>query len=328
MGRSVWFQFAMYAIATVVIGVFAAGVIAWVSPGVAPTFHRLVLRSLEICAVLCLFPWLWWTGQLSRRAWGLALPWSRIGAHLVKGWAAGFAMVGALGAVLILTGARHIPDVPTFDVVAVLLVKGMIVGVLVASIEELWFRGGLYAALVGTSAAPVTRAPVVSSTVNQSAKADDLGPDHLAPAGLLSWPIVRAALVTSVIYAAVHFIRPDDPVASPNIWSGFTVLSGSFARFGDPNIIDSALALFAAGALLAAVRWRTASVAACAGVHAGWVGAIYLIRKTSEVRSGAPGEVLVGTYDGVIGWGAAILFTILTCLYVVRAIRHRTEAYP
>ncbi|MET0984329.1 MAG: CPBP family intramembrane glutamate endopeptidase, partial [Steroidobacteraceae bacterium] len=76
------------------------------------------------------------------------------------------------------------------------------------------------------------------------------------------------------------------------------------------SLIDSLLALFAVGVLLALIRQRTGAIAAGIGLHASWVMLIAVTRGSSTDNQANPQDWLTGSYDGVIGWGA-LLWTAL-----------------
>ncbi len=59
-----------------------------------------------------------------------------------------------------------------------------------------------------------------------------------------------------------------------------------FANLGD--ILDAFLCLAAVGVLLGMVRALTGNIAACIGLHAGWVAVIYVVRETSNVARPDP----------------------------------------
>jgi membrane protease YdiL (CAAX protease family) len=163
-----------------------------------------------------------------------------------------------------------------------LLLGGLVSGFAVAFIEETFFRGILFTAVSRTSGA---RAAIIAPTL---------------------------------LYAALHFLGgklrvPPEEVA----WRhGFEVLSRLFGRYAQPlAFADSFLALLALGVLLAMVRLRTGTIAGCIGLHAAGVCAIFVLRDTTAVNSKAPLSFIVGQYDGVIGWAAALWFVAIIVAY-------------
>ncbi len=66
--------------------------------------------------------------------------------------------------------------------------------------------------------------------------------------------------------------------------------------------LDAFLCLTAVGVLLGLVRRFTGNIAACIGLHAGWVAVIYAVRETSERNPQSHATWLMSDYDGFIGW--------------------------
>lgn len=118
-----------------------------------------------------------------------------------------------------------------------------------------------------------------------------------------SGPVV-AITVTSLLYAATHFfsrfrIEPQDVSAR----SGLDMLAGTLNSFAHPlGIADAFLCLTAVGVMLGLVRKLTGNIAACIGLHAGWVAVIYVVRKISVRDPSSAAYWLMSDYDGFIGW--------------------------
>ncbi|HEX7417858.1 MAG TPA: CPBP family glutamic-type intramembrane protease, partial [Steroidobacteraceae bacterium] len=68
------------------------------------------------------------------------------------------------------------------------------------------------------------------------------------------------------------------------------------------SIGDAFLALFAVGVLLAAIRAATGNIAACIGLHAGWVWVMLLVRATSLPDTARRMSFLLSGFDGFVGW--------------------------
>lgn len=115
----------------------------------------------------------------------------------------------------------------------------------------------------------------------------------------------RSAIVlTALVYAATHFIaryRIPAELVVPS--SGLAMIAGSLQAFADPvAILDAFAALFAVGVLLAAVRAATGHIAACIGLHAGWVWIMLLVRETSVPDATRGMSFLLSGFDGFVGW--------------------------
>jgi membrane protease YdiL (CAAX protease family) len=151
---------------------------------------------------------------------------------------------------------------------AKLMLMGLGSGVAVALIEETFLRGAMQTAITRESG------------------------------------VTRAILLTSLLYAATHFIgRYRVAAEDVHAGSGLDMLSGALASFAHPlGILDAFLCLMAVGVLLGMVRHLTGNIAACIGLHAGWVAVIYVVRETSERNPQGPANWLMSDYDGFIGW--------------------------
>lgn len=242
-------------------------------------FYRLVM----LLAVLGFWPLLKLLGINNRYALGYALPLRHFARAMLTGLGAGVAIMALHAAILILFGVRVFEtDSLTLSAWLYLLVSGLLGGLLVALIEESFFRGAMQY--------------------------------HMR----YSNPLLPTLAGTSLFYAAVHFIHP--PATGPDTqvdWNtGWDMLVRTFHQFEHySGFIDSFAALFMAGVLLALVRERSGSIALCIGIHTGWVLMIKLTRGLTEAQAGAPSAFLAGSYDGVIGWAAAVVLGLATLAY-------------
>jgi membrane protease YdiL (CAAX protease family) len=149
-----------------------------------------------------------------------------------------------------------------------LLLTGVGTGLAVALIEETFLRGAMQSAITRESGATL------------------------------------AIVCTSLLYAATHFIgrfRVAD--AQVDAGSGIDMLAGAFHAFAHPRaILDAFLCLTAVGVLLGVVRALTGNIAACIGLHAGWVAVIFVVRETSQPSASSLARWMMSDYDGFIGW--------------------------
>lgn len=128
-----------------------------------------------------------------------------------------------------------------------------------------------------------------------------------------------AVLLTAVLYAATHFFGsfhiPPDQVTP---WSGVQLLAGTLHAFANPlAIADAFLALFAVGVVLGLVRATTGSIAACIGLHAGWVWVMLVTHELVGPRPDAPLAFLLSRHDGFVGW-LVLAWTLLLAFPVWR----------
>jgi membrane protease YdiL (CAAX protease family) len=115
----------------------------------------------------------------------------------------------------------------------------------------------------------------------------------------------RSAIVlTSIVYAATHFfasfhIAPE--AVTP--YSGLVLLQGTLHAFADPLAIgDAFLCLGAVGAVLAIIRSLTGNIAACIGLHAGWVWVMLVAHELTRPVRDQPLSFLLSRFDGFVGW--------------------------
>jgi|SRR5579872_5448632 len=113
-----------------------------------------------------------------------------------------------------------------------------------------------------------------------------------------------AIVLTAIIYSATHFfasyhIAPEQVTST----SGLDLLAGTLHLFSRPlEIADAFACLFAVGVVLAMIRTMTGNIAACVGLHAGWVWVMLVTHElTSPVRD-QPLSFLLSRFDGFVGW--------------------------
>jgi uncharacterized protein len=209
--------------------------------------------------------------------------------HLLLGLAAGLALMVIAVAPLFALGLRdwNLARLASAGGPVVVTAKGLGSGLLVALIEETFFRGAMQGALERQGASRL------------------------------------ALFAVPALYAAVHFLGGADrvPYESVTALSGFTTLSGFFTGFAEPlRIVDAFIALYCVGLLLALVRRGTGNIAGCIGLHAGFVAVIAVFRKISVATANPQWSFLVSDYDGLLGLWIAVL-TAATCVAAALRIR-------
>ena len=136
-----------------------------------------------------------------------------------------------------------------------------------------------------------------------------------------------AVLLTSLIYATVHFLTSYHIAAdqvTPH--SGLELLAGMLRWFSTPlAIADAFLCLFAVGWVLASIRAKTGNIAACIGLHAGWVWIMLIARGLTQPVRGQPLSFLLSQFDGFVGWlvlaWVLIMGIALNRFYAMRSSR-------
>jgi hypothetical protein len=132
----------------------------------------------------------------------------------------------------------------------------------------------------------------------------------------------RAAIIlTALLYASIHFLaRTKVPHAEVDSLAGLRMLAGTLRWFGNPaSMIDAWLSLFAVGLLLGMARQWTGSIAACIGLHMGWVWVIKASVGLTDEQPASPWFWLVSEFDAFTGWMvAAWSAAVLLLVYVNR----------
>ncbi len=242
--------------------------------------HRVLDRVAMAVAAVGLIWLLRYEKLGSREALGYTLPKGEFLRQLAVGFGSGLLLMTPLVVLLLNLGVRQLKPELAWQPLLLLaeLFQGALTGLAVGFIEETFFRGAMQTVMTRDSAPRL------------------------------------AIVLPSIVYATVHFLggKVSLPVNQIEWSSSFVVLANLFERFASPlMLLDSFLALFAVGLLLAFVRRYTGAIAACIGLHAGLISVITLLKSTTLHHSGTHWSWLVGAYDGVIGWGAFLLMIVV-----------------
>ena len=259
-------------------GALLAPWLYWLAQAVAPKlaqqpFHRYVNRSLIVLALAGLYPLLRSLGARTLAEVGLVKPaghWRR----LFAGLGLGFFSLALVAGLALLAGARTWPENLTVARVAAKVVSATLTAVVVAVMEEILFRGGIFGGL----------------------------------RRVLDWRF--ALVVSSSVYAVVHFFaRTNDPQAVTWL-SGLDQLGLMLGGFTDlRTIIPGFFNLTLAGVMLAFAFQRTGNLYFSIGLHASWIFWLKLyLALTTEV----PGANLQlwGSGKLIDGWLALGVLTL------------------
>src|SRR3981081_3811752 len=138
-----------------------------------------------------------------------------------------------------------------------------------------------------------------------------------------------AVLLTALLYAGTHCLASYH-IAPAQVTprSGLELLAGTLHSWAHPAAIaDAFLALLAVGVVLGRVRAATGNIAACIGLHAGWVWVMLVTHELTRPARGAPLSFLLRRFHGFVGWlvlaWTAVLAVPLWRFYSARAARQR-----
>jgi hypothetical protein len=262
-------------------------------------FHRIAARLAMLLLLVALIITLRRLQVRTRADWGFGIPRATFVRTLLVALALGIGSMLLVAAVLLGLEVRVLKPGVSLDLAGLFLaiVSALLAGLVVALIEETLLRGAMYTAIARESGERV------------------------------------AIGLTALIYSALHFLSRVRIAHEDVDWaSGGELLAGTFATFTQPQLIaDSFLALAAVGVLLGFVRARSGHIAACIGLHAGWVCVIGVLREVSVRNAASRWSFLAGDYDGVVGWLVFLWAAIIIAAYAYlgpRRFRGITPATP
>lgn len=198
-------------------------------------FRRVEDRAFLILALLGVWPLLKVLGAKSFEDLGIVLPYGN-SRKFLGGLLLGFISLALVAALAIGFGERVIVPGLTASKIIKTIFSAIGTAAVVAILEEILFRGGLFGGL----------------------------------RRFLWWPI--ALIISSAIYAIVHFLARAD-VAAPITWkSGLQLLLLKFSGFADLHmLIPAFLSLTIVGILLGIGYQRTGNLYFSIGLHGGWI---------------------------------------------------------
>jgi len=284
-----WFMLLM-AIALAAVALFAYPAWTLLHPHFDFPFHRIAER-LGMLALLAGFVALARRlGLADRASLGYGLPRRAFLRELLVGLLVGVATMVAVVAAMGALGLLDWTAAATLGPVALLQLLGarLLSGLAVALIEETFLRGAMYTAIERESGARA------------------------------------AVLLTALLYAATHFFgKVRIPAEQVTPFSGLALLGESLQALAHPAAIaDAFLALMAVGVVLALVRRATGNIAACLGLHAGWVWVMLVVHELAAPRRAAPLGFLLSRFDGFVGW-LVLAWTLALAVPVWRFFQRR-----
>lgn len=272
-------------IAALVFGAISAypvyALLSWFSEA---EFHRVISRTTLVSGLLFSLLYLRYCGLFSLQGIGWRAPGRSKSVLFFQG------LLGGVLILLLMVSSLVLLDIYKFDPavdtsLAALLkvtIKGLLAGLLVGLIEELIFRGALFSGLHRQS------------------------------------NLLVAMLLTSLLYALVHFIkfRALPAGLEPGWLTGLEVFPAALFRFKYWPTLDASITLFILGLFLATVRVRSQSIIPCIGMHAGIVLVLKVFFYLANYEKGSNYDYLVNSYDHQFGYlGSAILLFFLLLYY-------------
>jgi membrane protease YdiL (CAAX protease family) len=253
-------------------------------------FPRFVSRTLMIVALAGLWPLHRALSRPPGRELGL-----NFGGNWRKavglGFVLGFVSIGLLVLGEIVFGVRSWRGVGLDAHMANVIVLSVLGAALTAPLEEIIFRGVLFGCL---------RSPA----------------HWLAP-----------LIISSGIFALLHFLQTPKPLSEVRWSSGFEVLGAMFAGGAVENRLPQFTNLFLCGVLLTWAYQRTGSLAFSIGLHGGWVLWLKLANALTVVTTAS---AFWGTRKVVDGWAATLVLLAVAALLpmLTRFHEHKTIHVP
>jgi membrane protease YdiL (CAAX protease family) len=253
-------------------------------------FHRFVDRSLWILALAGLWPLLRALSATSLRDVGLVRPpghWKKLFGGLLLGCVSLAAVAGlALGG-----GNRVFIPTATSHKIVETIFSAATTAAIVAVLEEILFRGGVFGGL----------------------------------RKIFYWPLALA--LSSVIYALAHFLQRPGFTGAVAWNSGLVLLPrllGGFADFRE--LVPGFFNLTLAGALLGLAYQRTGNLYFSIGLHAGW---IFWLRTYRALTAGVPRAAIWfwGTDKMIDGWLALTVLALTLAVFKFLPLGPKREPF-
>lgn len=244
----------------------------------AAPFHRFADRSFLILALAGLWPLLRSLGAKSARDMGITPPYGQ-SRKLSGGLALGFFSPAVVAGIIIGFGGRAFTQNLTAHKIIGTIFSAVATAAIVATLEEILFRGGIFGGL----------------------------------RRVIYWPF--ALVVSSAIYALVHFFRPAE-FAGTIAWnSGLVLLPQMLSGFADFHaLVPGFFSLTLVGIILCLAYQRTGSLYFSIGLHASW---IFWLKTYGAFTADAPGAAIWfwGTGKMIDGWLVFFVLAVTLCIF-------------
>ena len=241
-------------------------------------FHRFLDRSFLILALAGVWPLLRALGAKSLRETGLVPPYGQL-KKLSGGFLLGFVSLALVAGIVLLSGGRALTAGASAGKIIGTILGAAGTAAVVATLEEILFRGGVFGGL----------------------------------RRMFYWPL--ALVLSSLIYALVHFLHRADFTGAVVWYSGLELVPRLLAGFTDFHaLVPGFFSLALAGALLGLAYQRTGNLYFSIGLHAGW---IFWLKIFGAFTAGVPQAAIWfwGTGKMIDGWLAFFVLALTLAVF-------------
>jgi hypothetical protein len=241
-------------------------------------FHRYVDRSFLILALAGVWPLSRALGATSLRETGLVPAYGQY-KKLFGGLFLGFISLAAVAGIVLFAGGRTLTGSVSPGKILETILSAAVTAVVVGTLEEILFRGGVFGGL----------------------------------RRVFYWPL--ALVLSSLIYALVHFLHRADFTGAVAWYSGLVLLPRLLSGFVDfYALVPGFFSLTLAGVLLGLAYQRTGNLYFSIGLHAGWIFWLKLFGTfTADVPHTA--NWFWGTGKLTDGWLAFIVLVLMLAVF-------------
>ena len=241
-------------------------------------FHRFMDRSFLILALAGMWPLLRALGAKSLRETGLVPPYGQ-SKKLLGGLLLGFISLAVVAAIVLVADGRTLMGGFSAGRVIKTILNAAATAAVVAILEEILFRGGVFGGL----------------------------------RRIFYWPLALG--LSSLIYALVHFLQRAEFTGTVAWFSGLKLLPRMLAGFADFHaLIPGFFSLTLAGVLLGLAYQRTGNLYFSIGLHAGW---IFWLKIFGTFSAEVPRAAVWfwGTGKMVDGWLAFLVLALTLAVF-------------
>ena len=251
-------------------------------------YRKYINYTMLLTALICCCLYLKYFSLLTFKSFGYLGLKQRFFGYIVKGFFLGVLVTACLQFGMLYFDFRYFDsNYPvTFISLLHVSISAITTGLAVGLIEETIFRGGFFTGLQKASA-------------------------------------TIAVVLSSLVYALVHFIRYTDVPTGMEIglFTGISMMPNAFQLFKDPLILNHFLCLLVIGIWLALVRLRYGHIAICIGIHAGIVAAIKLSKYYTNHLYVSKLPSFINRYEHDFGWHTLALLIVVAGLHLAYCYR-------